>query len=144
VSIAIREGAEGYFRTQYGTISKMAAVLCVLIYVIYMFRRETREQLEAGLTRQVSFGHRSLTGVSFQSDLGHVDGGLVPLRVCLFWLGRLHRHVGVRQSKRKSGQCCQAVGQGASADSNAIRRVLGLARGRHGEEYECLLISTGA
>ena len=51
MSNAIREGAEGYFRTQYSTIAKMAVVLCGVIYVIYLFRKETRDQLEAGLTR---------------------------------------------------------------------------------------------
>eukprot|EP00210_Caulerpa_lentillifera_P004698 g4482.t1 len=62
VSIAIREGAEGYFRIQYSTIAKMAVVLCVAIYAIYIFRKETREQLEAGLTRALL---ATLTAASF-------------------------------------------------------------------------------
>lgn len=51
VSNAIREGAEGYFATQYGTIGRLALVLGGLVYLVYMFRRETPEQAEAGLTR---------------------------------------------------------------------------------------------
>ncbi|KAK9805230.1 hypothetical protein WJX72_007325 [[Myrmecia] bisecta] len=51
VSEAIRDGAEGYFSTQYGTIAKLALVLSAAIYAIYMFRRETPEQEAAGLTR---------------------------------------------------------------------------------------------
>lgn len=51
VSNAIRDGAEGYFSTQYGTIGKMAVVLTVVIYITYMFRRVTAEQEAAGMTR---------------------------------------------------------------------------------------------
>lgn len=51
MSNAIRDGAEGYFATQYGTIGRLALALCGVVYVVYMFRRETPEQVEAGLTR---------------------------------------------------------------------------------------------
>jgi hypothetical protein len=51
ISQAIRDGAEGFFRTQYGTITKMASALAVVIFVVYMFRPETPEQEAAGLTR---------------------------------------------------------------------------------------------
>lgn len=44
ISAAIRDGAEGYFRTQYGTIVRLSAVVCGLIFVVYLFRRETVEQ----------------------------------------------------------------------------------------------------
>lgn len=50
VSEAIRDGAEGFFRTQYGTISKLACVLSVAIFVLYLFRPPTPEQTAAGLT----------------------------------------------------------------------------------------------
>ena len=51
VSDAIREGAEGYFSTQYGTISKLSLVLAALIWLLYRFRQGTPEQEAAGLTR---------------------------------------------------------------------------------------------
>ena len=51
MSNAIREGAEGYFATQYGTIGRLALLLAGAVYLVYMFRRETPEQAEAGLTR---------------------------------------------------------------------------------------------
>eukprot|EP00239_Pterosperma_sp_CCMP1384_P002465 CAMPEP_0197850278 /NCGR_PEP_ID=MMETSP1438-20131217/14870_1 /TAXON_ID=1461541 /ORGANISM="Pterosperma sp., Strain CCMP1384" /LENGTH=800 /DNA_ID=CAMNT_0043463359 /DNA_START=265 /DNA_END=2667 /DNA_ORIENTATION=+ len=56
VSDAIRDGAEGFFRTQYGTISKLAIFLSVIIYVIYMFRPATPEQEAAGITRSTLAG----------------------------------------------------------------------------------------
>jgi len=51
VSNAIRDGAEGFFRTQYGTISKMAVLLAAIIMVIYLYRPATPEQEAAGITR---------------------------------------------------------------------------------------------
>lgn len=54
ISYAIRDGAEGFFRTQYGTISKMAALLAVVILCIYMFRRTTPQQESAGIGRTAS------------------------------------------------------------------------------------------
>eukprot|EP00803_Ostreobium_quekettii_P009694 evm.model.scf_2304.1 EVM.evm.TU.scf_2304.1 scf_2304:12486-19378(-) len=62
VSNAIREGAEGYFATQYGTIAKMTLVLGGIIFFVYLFRRATKEQLDAGLTRR---GLATLTTLSF-------------------------------------------------------------------------------
>uniref|UniRef100_A0A2N9I0I3 H(+)-exporting diphosphatase n=1 Tax=Fagus sylvatica TaxID=28930 RepID=A0A2N9I0I3_FAGSY len=44
ISDAIRDGAEGFFRTQYGTISKMAFLLALVIFCIYMFRSTTPQQ----------------------------------------------------------------------------------------------------
>ncbi|KAJ4842644.1 hypothetical protein Tsubulata_046615 [Turnera subulata] len=37
ISDAIRDGAEGFFRTQYGTISKMAFLLALVILCIYIY-----------------------------------------------------------------------------------------------------------
>eukprot|EP00959_Pyramimonas_sp_CCMP1952_P212686 4450235-Pyramimonas_sp.AAC.2 len=51
VSEAIRDGAEGFFKTQYGTISKMSFLLSVIIYLIYIFRPPTPEQEAAGITQ---------------------------------------------------------------------------------------------
>ncbi|XP_024384924.1 pyrophosphate-energized membrane proton pump 2 [Physcomitrium patens] len=51
ISDAIRDGAEGFFRTQYGSISRMAGVLAFVIFGIYMFRKSTPEQDAAGLEK---------------------------------------------------------------------------------------------
>ncbi|KAI3962940.1 hypothetical protein MKX01_029751 [Papaver californicum] len=48
ISEAIRDGAEGFFRTQYGTISKMAFVLALVIFVIYLFRTMSPHQESLG------------------------------------------------------------------------------------------------
>lgn len=49
ISYAIRDGAEGFFRTQYGTISKMALLLAMVILGIYLFRSRTPQQEAAGI-----------------------------------------------------------------------------------------------
>lgn len=49
ISYAIRDGAEGFFRTQYGTISKMAVLLAMVILGIYLFRSTTPQQESAGI-----------------------------------------------------------------------------------------------
>lgn len=51
ISDAIRDGAEGFFRTQYGTISKMAILLAFVILGIYLFRNTTPQQEASGLER---------------------------------------------------------------------------------------------
>ncbi|XP_019447399.1 PREDICTED: pyrophosphate-energized membrane proton pump 3-like [Lupinus angustifolius] len=54
ISDAIRDGAEGFFRTQYGSISKMAMLLALLILFIYLFRTTTPQQESSGLGRSIS------------------------------------------------------------------------------------------
>ncbi|RLN17488.1 pyrophosphate-energized membrane proton pump 3-like [Panicum miliaceum] len=54
ISDAIRDGAEGFFRTQYGTISKMACILAFVILGIYLFRTSTPQQEASGLGRAAS------------------------------------------------------------------------------------------
>ncbi|CAA3002407.1 pyrophosphate-energized membrane proton pump 3 [Olea europaea subsp. europaea] len=54
ISDAIRDGAEGFFRTQYGTISKMAVLLGLVILSIYLFRGKTPQQESSGLGRSMS------------------------------------------------------------------------------------------
>ncbi|RCV18107.1 hypothetical protein SEVIR_3G281400v4 [Setaria viridis] len=54
ISDAIRDGAEGFFRTQYGTISKMACILGFVILVIYLFRTTTPQQEASGIGRTTS------------------------------------------------------------------------------------------
>lgn len=44
ISQAIRDGAEGFFATQYGTIARLSGMLCGLIFLVYLFRKETAEQ----------------------------------------------------------------------------------------------------
>ncbi|GAB4849924.1 Pyrophosphate-energized membrane proton pump 3 [Ancistrocladus abbreviatus] len=54
ISYAIRDGAEGFFRTQYGTISKMAFLLALMILCIYLFRDTTPQQESSGIGRTAS------------------------------------------------------------------------------------------
>ncbi|OIW21366.1 hypothetical protein TanjilG_02423 [Lupinus angustifolius] len=54
ISDAIRDGAEGFFRTQYGSISKMAVLLALVILFIYLFRTITPQQEASGLRRSTS------------------------------------------------------------------------------------------
>lgn len=54
ISDAIREGAEGFFRTQYGTISKMAILLALVILSIYLYRSTTPQQESSGIGRSTS------------------------------------------------------------------------------------------
>ena len=62
VSDAIREGAEGYFATQYGTIAKLSLFVAAGIFLVYNFRTMTKEQRAGGLTE---FGMACLTTASF-------------------------------------------------------------------------------
>ena len=62
VSDAIREGADGFFATQYSLIAKLAGALAVVIYILYSARALTKEQREAGVSR-ASFA--ALTTVAF-------------------------------------------------------------------------------
>lgn len=54
ISDAIRDGAEGFLRTQYGTISKMAVLLALVILSIYLFRTPSPQQEASGLGRSAS------------------------------------------------------------------------------------------
>ncbi|RVX03724.1 Pyrophosphate-energized membrane proton pump 3 [Vitis vinifera] len=54
ISDAIRDGAEGFFRTQYGTISKMAMLLALVILSIYLFRSTTPQQESSGIGRSTT------------------------------------------------------------------------------------------
>lgn len=54
ISDAIRDGAEGFFRTQYGTISKMAILLAIVILCIYLLRSTSPQQESSGLGRSAS------------------------------------------------------------------------------------------
>lgn len=61
VSLAIRDGAEGYFATQYGTIGRLALGLCGGIFLLYLFR-STPEQSAANIS---NFSLALLTTISF-------------------------------------------------------------------------------
>ncbi|KAJ3678578.1 hypothetical protein LUZ60_002381 [Juncus effusus] len=54
ISDAIRDGAEGFFKTQYGTISKMALLLALVILTIYLFRTISPHQEASGIGRTTS------------------------------------------------------------------------------------------
>eukprot|EP00249_Psilotum_nudum_P022394 c28502_g1_i1 orf=319-2730(-) len=54
ISDAIRDGAEGFFRTQYSTISKMAALLAFAILGIYLFRSSIPQHEASGIDRLTS------------------------------------------------------------------------------------------
>lgn len=64
VSDAIREGADGFFATQYGLISRLASVTAGAIFFVYLFRATTPEQQQAGVG---AFTMATLTTVSFVS-----------------------------------------------------------------------------
>ncbi|GKF78403.1 pyrophosphate-energized membrane proton pump 2 isoform X1 [Tanacetum coccineum] len=68
ISDAIRDGAEGFFNTQYAAISKMALLLALLIFAIYIFRPQ-----QDGSTLG-SFTTASITVFSFL--LGAVCSGM--------------------------------------------------------------------
>lgn len=51
VSDAIRDGADGFLGTQYGTIARMSLVLAFAIMIIYLLRRVTPEQQSVGIER---------------------------------------------------------------------------------------------
>ncbi|XP_071679039.1 pyrophosphate-energized membrane proton pump 3 isoform X1 [Lolium perenne] len=71
ISDAIRDGAEGFFRTQYGAISKMAGILALVILFIYLFRTTTPQQEASGLGRTTS---AFITVIAFL--LGAICSGL--------------------------------------------------------------------
>lgn len=54
IADAIRDGAEGFIRTQYGSISKMAMLLAFIILCIYLFRTPTPQMEASGMGRSTS------------------------------------------------------------------------------------------
>ena len=64
VSDAIRDGADGFFATQYGLIGRLAGVVAGAIFFTYLFRATTQEQRDAGVG---AFTMATLTTVSFVS-----------------------------------------------------------------------------
>ena len=62
ISDAIRQGADGFFKVQYGLIGKLAGALAGVIFIIYSFRSLTDQQIAAGF-KQSSFAF--LTTISF-------------------------------------------------------------------------------
>ncbi|GKC75564.1 pyrophosphate-energized membrane proton pump 2 isoform X1 [Tanacetum coccineum] len=68
ISNVIPDGAEGFFNTKYGSISKMALLLALLIFAIYIFRPH-QDSLSLG-----SFTTAFITVLSFL--LGVVCSGM--------------------------------------------------------------------
>ncbi|XRA99387.1 H+-translocating diphosphatase [Pycnococcus provasolii] len=89
VSDAIRDGAEGFFATQYGNIAKYASIVSVIIFVVYLFRQVTPEQQSAGITQ---FTMAVITTFSFL--LGALCSGVA---------GYVGMWVSVRANVRVSG-----------------------------------------
>ena len=67
ISDAIRQGADGFFRVQYGLIARLAFGAAGAIFLVYSFRRLTNAQVAAGVTRG-SFA--CLTTVAFVLGAG--------------------------------------------------------------------------
>jgi len=67
ISDAIRQGADGFFRVQYGLIGRLAFGAAGAIFLVYSFRRLTDAQVAAGVTRG-SFA--CLTTVAFVLGAG--------------------------------------------------------------------------
>ena len=67
ISDAIRQGADGFFRVQYGLIGKLSGAAAGAIFLVYSFRRLTDAQIAAGVTRG-SFA--TLTTVAFALGAG--------------------------------------------------------------------------
>jgi hypothetical protein len=82
VSEPIREGAEGFFRTQYGTIARLSIVVFFAILVIYMFRQLTPEQEAAGISRGMFAVVTALSFLlgAFMSGLAGYSGMWVSVR----------------------------------------------------------------
>eukprot|EP00898_Chlorokybus_atmophyticus_P008999 jgi/Chlat1/90/Chrsp1S03083 len=124
ISDAIRDGAEGFFRTQYGAISKLAVLLAMVILGIYMFRKTTKEQDEAGLSRSTL---AYMTVVSF--TLGAVCSGIAGY-VGMWVSVRANVRVAAaaRRSAREALQACIALRAGGfSAILVVALTVLGVA-----------------
>jgi Na+/H+-translocating membrane pyrophosphatase len=67
VAAAIREGAEGYFATQYSTIARLAGYLCAAVFFVYLMRDAPPDQAAAGITR---LAMALLTAASFLLGAG--------------------------------------------------------------------------
>ena len=74
VSDAIREGADGFFATQYGLIGKLAGALAVVIYLTYSARSLTREQEASGAVSRSSFAFLTTVAVLLGAGCSAASG----------------------------------------------------------------------
>lgn len=94
VSEPIREGSEGFFRVQYGTISRLSIFVFFAIIIIYMFRQLTPDQEKAGITKGLL---AAVTACSFL--LGAFMSGLAGY--CGMWVS-IRANVRVAVEARKA------------------------------------------
>ena len=97
ISDAIRQGADGFFRVQYGLIARLAFGAAGAIFLVYSFRRLTNAQVAAGVTRG-SFA--CLTTVAFVLGAGcSALSGYVGMWVSVRERAR-RRRAGARRARR--------------------------------------------
>lgn len=113
----------------------MAVVLCGVIYIIYMFRKETDSQLNAGLTRYSSFFDIKDPHLFMKDDVSLSDCGFFLIWCCLFRIGWLHWNVGFRSSECPSRECCQKICKRAIANCNASWRIFWSFGRCHGKSF---------
>ena len=67
VALPIKEGSEGFFKTQYGTIFRLALVFAIILFLMYLFSYKA-EKSEKDTSQPPIFGRLSaacITGLSF-------------------------------------------------------------------------------
>ena len=79
ISEAIREGSEGFLRVQYGAIGAVAAVIGVLVGVVYLFRDSPSKEMAPHVLAVVTAASY-LVG-AFCSGLAGYIGVWVSIRV---------------------------------------------------------------
>ena len=113
ISDAIRQGADGFFRVQYGLIARLAFGAAGAIFLVYSFRRLTNAQVAAGVTRG-SFA--CLTTVAFVLGAGcSALSGYVGMWVSVRANARVAAPLGARRARR----CSWRSARGASPPSSS-------------------------
>ncbi|XP_039070828.1 pyrophosphate-energized membrane proton pump 2-like [Hibiscus syriacus] len=101
ISEAIRDGAEGFFRTQYDTISKMAVLLALVILGIFVSKYNSPTRILRLRKGDICMYHCCC-----------ISSGGSMFRCCwVCW------DVGISSCKCPSLQCCKTVSKRSIADS---------------------------